>query len=224
MGTKIQHGDTLTLQAGSSAIVGGNAYLVGGHFGVAVADAAAYEFYALQTEGVFELPKVASTTVNPGDVLYWDSANSVLTPVAKSAAPVAIATELSSSSSSVVRAKLLGFKLGGSGKIVSVVTPTGGYTAFTPAILGSLFVIPLETKLATEVCKVQIGGVATLTKVTADTIDPGQKVYWDTAQGKVTETSTSNWLIGASCETAGSSATTVKVSLNGITITQEAGA
>lgn len=223
----VERGDFLTLTAPSGGVVGGDPKLVGNIFGVVENSADEGDIYSLRIWGVVKLSKVAASAgqaVDIGDFLYWDASVSKLTPVPTGGTPVAIATKEELSTATTVNAHLLGKKLGETGgKIVEMLAPSGGVTVNTPIIIGSLFVIPLETKAEGVACKFQIGGLARLAKVSADTIDPGQKVYWNTSSNKVTETATAAWKIGASLETAGNGVLTVLVNLDGIQMTVEAG-
>lgn len=69
-------GKTLTLTPPVGGVVSGTAYKIGRFFGVAAytvtaAQAAAGATCELQVEGVFELPKDAST-ITQGESIYWD--------------------------------------------------------------------------------------------------------------------------------------------------------
>lgn len=86
-----QSGHTLTLVAPYAVASGGGA-LVGNLFGVAVnatASGAAGEFI---TDGVFELPALASDTFDQGQRLYWDNTNKRLTEATTGNYPVGTAT------------------------------------------------------------------------------------------------------------------------------------
>jgi predicted RecA/RadA family phage recombinase len=72
-------GKTITAVA-PSAMVSGTAYLIGtALFGVAGAAGGTGDLVALDTEGIFELPKLTTDDCSPGDVLYWDNTNHRLT-------------------------------------------------------------------------------------------------------------------------------------------------
>lgn len=67
----IQKGDTLTVSAPAD-VLSGDLVVVGSLMGVASWDATAGSDLELETEGVFELPKLASGAISVGDKLYWD--------------------------------------------------------------------------------------------------------------------------------------------------------
>lgn len=68
----IQPGNTMTLTAPTGGVEAGEAVKIGAIFGVAVSDAAEGEQFALEVEGIFELPKVSAQTWAEGDRVYWD--------------------------------------------------------------------------------------------------------------------------------------------------------
>ena len=68
----VRDGDRLPQVAPSGGVVSGTAYKIGDLFGVALFSAAQGVEFTLCTCGVFNLPKAASITPNPGVKLYWD--------------------------------------------------------------------------------------------------------------------------------------------------------
>jgi predicted RecA/RadA family phage recombinase len=81
MNNFIQPGKTLTVTA-TGAVTSGSIVVVGSIVGVAAVDAATGEDFAIDTEGVFELPKVTADDIAVGDKLYYASATSNLTKTA----------------------------------------------------------------------------------------------------------------------------------------------
>ena len=77
----IQPGETITLTA-AGAVTSGSIVVVGSIVGVAAVDAATGDDFAADTEGVFELPKIATDVIAVGDKLYYASATSNLTKTA----------------------------------------------------------------------------------------------------------------------------------------------
>lgn len=76
----IQPGTTITIaNGGAETIDSGTPVLVGSILAVALADIAPGGSGALQTEGVFTLPKVAGAAVTQGAALTWDVSESALT-------------------------------------------------------------------------------------------------------------------------------------------------
>lgn len=86
----VQSGSTLSL-AVAAAVLAGQAVLVGKIFGVAVANVAAGATGEFQTEGVFELPVLATDVAAQGAILYWDAANNRLTTTAAGSTRVGVA-------------------------------------------------------------------------------------------------------------------------------------
>ncbi|HEY9546746.1 MAG TPA: DUF2190 family protein [Solimonas sp.] len=92
------------------------------------------------------------------------------------------------------------------------------------ALVGSLFGVAIVTLASGASGNFETCGVFDLTCLGTDTIDQGQKVYWDNTNKRCTETATSNYLIGVATEAKVSGTTAVRVRLNGIAVTAEAGA
>jgi predicted RecA/RadA family phage recombinase len=77
----IQTGDTLTVTAPAD-VSSGDLVVVGSIIGVAAYDAASGADVEVDTDGVFELPKVVTDVIGQGDKLYWDSSVKKLTKTA----------------------------------------------------------------------------------------------------------------------------------------------
>jgi predicted RecA/RadA family phage recombinase len=74
----VQPGSTITVVA-PGAVSSGDLVVVGHLIGVAAYSAASGAELEIDTEGVFDLPKVVTDVVGAGDLLYWDSAAAKLT-------------------------------------------------------------------------------------------------------------------------------------------------
>lgn len=74
----VQDGDILDAVAPAGGVVSGNAYLIGAAFGVASANAAEGETFALAVEGVFEFP-IPTAAVAQFAKVYWDDTAKGLT-------------------------------------------------------------------------------------------------------------------------------------------------
>jgi len=77
----VQEGKTITVTA-PAAVTSGQLVVVGSIVGVAGFDAALGADVEVVTQGVFELPKIATDVINQGDKLYWDSGQAKLTKTA----------------------------------------------------------------------------------------------------------------------------------------------
>jgi predicted RecA/RadA family phage recombinase len=75
----IQHGRTLTVPAPTGGVVSGAVVIIGALVAIANADAAEGEDVALETAGVFELPKTSAQAWTVGAKIYWDATNAVAT-------------------------------------------------------------------------------------------------------------------------------------------------
>lgn len=100
------------------------------------------------------------------------------------------------------------------GKTVTVTAP---YDVASGAglLVGSLFGVAAAAAASGAAVEASTEGVFDLNKLSTDTIDAGQLVYWDPSNKRVTETATDNHLIGVALAAAGNGATTVRVRLNG---------
>lgn len=72
----VQQGTNITLFVGKD-VASGQGVQAGSLFGVAIADAESGDLVTITTEGVFTLPKEATTdTFAVGDAVEWDDVNS----------------------------------------------------------------------------------------------------------------------------------------------------
>jgi predicted RecA/RadA family phage recombinase len=77
----IQAGKTVNVTA-AAAVTSGQLVVVGSLIGVAAVDAAIGDSFAMDLEGVFELPKISTDDIAAGDKLYYVSATTNLTKTA----------------------------------------------------------------------------------------------------------------------------------------------
>ena len=99
------------------------------------------------------------------------------------------------------------------GNIVTFVAGTGGVSSGDGFLYGSLFGVAVRYAGGGEEFEAQVVGVFELPKNSSD-IGGGEKVYWT---GSACAASGST-LIGCATEAADTSASTVKVRLNGISV------
>lgn len=107
------------------------------------------------------------------------------------------------------------------GKILTLVTPTGGVVSGQAVLIGNLFAVSTGTYAEAEEGEYQVSGVFTLPKLSTDTIDQGQLVYWDNSNKRITETPNSNYKVGVSTVVAGNGTTTVNVKLDNVATVAE---
>ena len=102
------------------------------------------------------------------------------------------------------------------GNTISVIAPPGGVTSGDGVLIGNIFgVAGADAPAGTSVGLVTVG-VFDLPKLGTETIDQGQRVYWDAANAHITEASTDNYPVGIASEAAGNGTTSVRVRLDGI--------
>lgn len=110
------------------------------------------------------------------------------------------------------------------GHSLECVAPSGGVTSGEPVLINNLLVIPSTNADAGEKFAGHIDGVYSVDKATGAAWAIGETVYWDNSAGKFTKTATSNYKAGVAGAVAASGDTTGVVRLNGVGVTQEAGA
>lgn len=103
----VQRGDTIDVTA-AAAIKSGDGVIVGSIFGIANVDAAIGDTFALDTVGVFNLPKVSALAIAVGDAVYWDSANKVVTKTAGGNTKIGVAIAAAANPSPTVNVRLNG--------------------------------------------------------------------------------------------------------------------
>lgn len=104
------------------------------------------------------------------------------------------------------------------GKVVTLTAPHD-CSSGQGALVGSLFGVATADVANGADGEFETEGVFELPKPTGQAFSQGEKCYWDTDGRNVTESDSSeSHLIGVAIEAAGSSATTVKVRLNGVSV------
>lgn len=78
----VQLGNSVTITAPQGGVTSGDLVIVGSLVGVAAMDAAAGADVEIAASGVFTLSAAPADEIAVGDMLYYDSQNSVLTKVA----------------------------------------------------------------------------------------------------------------------------------------------
>lgn len=101
-----------------------------------------------------------------------------------------------------------------SGEIVSVAAPYARESG-EAALVGSLFGVSITKVALGETMQMQTKGIVKHTKVTADVVAVGDKIYWDNTNKILTTTATSNKWVGVAVAAAGNTATEVELRLNG---------
>ena len=103
----VQRGDTLTLPAPRDLVPGDGA-LVGAIFGVSNGAVLTGTDADLDTEGVFNLPKVAALPIAIGDVVYWDNGTHLVTKTAGGNTRIGVAVTVAGNPSATVNVRLNG--------------------------------------------------------------------------------------------------------------------
>lgn len=102
----VNQGRTLTIPA-PAAVSSGGVVVAGAIAGVANGAAAIGQLVDVEVEGVFVLPKVAALAIAIGDVVYWDSANKLVTKTASGNTKLGVATTVAPNPSAVVSVRLV---------------------------------------------------------------------------------------------------------------------
>jgi predicted RecA/RadA family phage recombinase len=94
--------------APAGGVTAGDGVVVGALFGVANKTAAAGEMVTIATEGVFDLPKLASAVIAAGDKVSWDDTAKQVNLPGAACYPIGIAIEAAGNGAATVRVRLDG--------------------------------------------------------------------------------------------------------------------
>ncbi|WP_208350399.1 DUF2190 family protein [Pseudaestuariivita rosea] len=103
----VQAGENITVTA-EAAATSGDGVRVGTLFGIASGVAEIGDSLVLVTEGVFEMPKVATDDMAVGAAVYWRSSDGLVTTTASGNTKVSVAIMAAGNPSSAVRVRLNG--------------------------------------------------------------------------------------------------------------------
>lgn len=81
-------------------------------------------------------------------------------------------------------------------------------------VMSSMIGVALKAIPNGTIGPVAVSRVFELPKLSTDTIDQGQVVYWDAGNSRITETSSTHAVAGRAAAASGSGATTCRVLLN----------
>jgi predicted RecA/RadA family phage recombinase len=104
----IQEGRMITVVAPAGDVASGDGVVIGALFGVASKTAAAGEPVAIATEGIFDLPKVASAVIAAGDPVAWNDAAKQVNVPGVGRYPIGTAIEEAGNGATIVRVRLDG--------------------------------------------------------------------------------------------------------------------
>ena len=104
----IQEGRIITVTAPTGGVASGDALVIGALFGVATKTAAVGETVAIATEGVFDLPKLASAVIAAGDAVAWDDTAKQVNAPATGLYPIGTAIEAADNGATTVQVRLDG--------------------------------------------------------------------------------------------------------------------
>jgi len=104
----IQEGRMITGAAPAGGVTFGDGVVIGALFGVASKTAAAGETVTIATEGVFDLPKLASAIIAVGDKVSWDDTAKQINVPGAGRYPIGTAIEAAGNGITTVRVRLDG--------------------------------------------------------------------------------------------------------------------
>lgn len=104
----IQEGRMITIAAPAGGVTSGDGVVIGAMFGVASKTAAAGEPVTIATEGVFDLPKLASAIIAAGDAVAWDGTAKQVNVPGAGRYPIGVAIEAAGNGVTMVRVRLDG--------------------------------------------------------------------------------------------------------------------
>jgi len=201
------------------SIASGEPYMHGNLFGVSMGAYSAGDDAILERFGIFDLAKDNTEAIADKADLYFDSVNKRLT--AKAVGPyVGQANGAAAETATTVQAFIFGKGEGGdSGGSISLTAPSGGVVAGVGYIIGSMFVVALETKDEAEAFEAKIDGVVTLAKNNSVATTEGQEIFWDDTNKEVTPTSASGlYSIGHALTAQANTDTEQSVHLSGVKV------
>lgn len=100
------------------------------------------------------------------------------------------------------------------GDVVDLPAPVGGCVSGGAYLIGSMFVVAVNTAAAAEIAAFRRRGAYTLDKATGETWAVGDAIYWDNTAKKCTKTTASNKAIGHAIAVQASADTSGKVVLS----------
>lgn len=101
----VQPGATLTVPS-PATVASGDVVVIGALIGIAAGDAASGADLDLVTEGVFALPKISALAIAIGDLVYYDSATSLVNKTASGNTLIGTAVTAAANPSASVNVKL----------------------------------------------------------------------------------------------------------------------
>jgi predicted RecA/RadA family phage recombinase len=104
----IQEGRMITVVAPAGGVASGDGVLIGALFGVASKTAAEGNTVTIATEGVFDLPKLASAVIAAGDKVAWDNTAKQVNVPGTGLYPIGTAIEAAGNGVAKVRVRLDG--------------------------------------------------------------------------------------------------------------------
>ncbi|NWG23490.1 MAG: DUF2190 family protein [Pseudorhodoplanes sp.] len=104
----IQEGRMITVAAPTGGVASGDGVVIGALFGVATKTADAGETVTLATDGVFDLPKLASAVIAAGDPVAWDNTAKLVNIPGTDRYPIGTAIEAAGNGATIVRVRLDG--------------------------------------------------------------------------------------------------------------------
>lgn len=101
-----QPGEVIDVAAPSGGVVSGRVVIIGSLIGVAAVTAAQGVMVAINTQGVYELPKLSAQAWTVGAKVYWDATNNWCTTVSSGNTLIGIATAVAANPSATGFVKL----------------------------------------------------------------------------------------------------------------------
>ena len=105
------------------------------------------------------------------------------------------------------------------GKFLDLTAPGGGVVSGNGYLIDSIFAVAQTTEDAGDKFSGAVEGVHELPKESTADFSEGEKVFWDDTAKEFDVSASGRYEVGVAAEAAASSTTTVKVRLNGISLT-----
>jgi predicted RecA/RadA family phage recombinase len=98
----VQPGKSIDVPAPAGGSVSGRPVIIGSLIGIASVTAVATTPIAIQTTGVYTLPKTSALAIAIGDKLYWDATNNVVNKTASGNTLIGTAVSVAANPSDTV--------------------------------------------------------------------------------------------------------------------------
>lgn len=102
------------------------------------------------------------------------------------------------------------------GSTLTAVAPDGGVTSGSGVLVNNLFGVAATSASAGAEFELDTHGVFELPKVSADSLELGERVYWDATAKKITAAGAGNYPVGVAARATAAGTAWIRVRLDGV--------